>query len=109
MLKTIATLISAAVLLMLTGCATVAEVGQAVNCNAEVVARLKSDNDYLVERRKVIEGYESGAIPIPGMVFSFLSRADVVAAHKSSYNRMFDMHLMHSDRYNRICVKKSPA
>lgn len=105
-LKTIIALVAIAAL---SGCATLDQIGAAANCTESNFARLKADNDYLLERKKVIDGYADGSIPVPGMVFSFASKAEIVEAHKASYNRIYDRLVYHSDLYNRLCAGRPPV
>lgn len=66
--------------LLLQGCATV------VVCRQDQIQLLNAENARLLASKEQIIGFDQGK-PIPGIVFSSLSRADLIAAYKADYNR----------------------
>jgi len=88
-MKLIALTIIAA--LSLQACAT------STTCSSSEIQSMKDENASLLASRAEIVGFQNGQ-PIPGIAFSSLSRADLIAAYQTSYNRALDRLIARSQK-----------
>jgi hypothetical protein len=93
-------IIAAALLATLAGCS-----GVQLVCTENERQLIESENARLIERRKEIESWEAGKAA-PGMVYSMLTKADVISESKRGYNIAFDRLAAHSQQFNLHCGKR---
>jgi hypothetical protein len=56
------------------------------NCSTAQIQYIRDTNIALIESKERILGYESGK-PIPGILYSSLSKSDLINAYKEDYNK----------------------
>ncbi len=89
-------------LVALSGCSSIQKTAL---CNAQEREAIVAENERLLKRKEVIDGYLNGG-EIPGEMMSFATRKQLEAAYASSYNESVDRLVERSKRFNELCVKK---
>lgn len=92
-------------IVVMTGCA---QFQKSVICTQEEHDAIVADNNDLLERKKVIEGYLAGG-PIPWEFNSALTRKELESAYAAAYNRAVDNLVLRSEKFNRLCVNKGQS
>jgi type IV pilus biogenesis protein CpaD/CtpE len=99
----IKTLFVAALIALLTGCASL---DKAITCSEGNRQALIEQNARMVKTQKELESYKAGA-KIPGQdVTLFPSREALLAALIENYNQHYDTLVYHVNDYNNLCVNK---
>lgn len=99
----IKTLLVAACIALMTGCASVDKSLTCTEGNRQV---LVERNARMVETQKELESYKAGS-KIPGQDFTlFSSRDQLLAALIADYNKHYDFLVYEVKHYNELCVTK---